>query len=179
MPAGFTDQSRPPVAYLTPRRLAFGVAFLVAFSLLRVLGVYAANFAQLLTERRPAAQPAAQAVAQPAETHYLRDINQNTDIPAFEARFTGVKERVPPHTTLGYLSDGTPAQIDGDATASAAMVLARYALAPRQVLNDPGQEWVVGSFDRPETARQVRPPGLTLVADYGNGVALFRRSTAR
>lgn len=90
-------------------------------------------------------------------------------------RFREVADWVPAGAVVGYLSD----MPISDARGSAQFYSARYVLAPRLLveMRDAGKsEWVVGNFTLSSgytaLAHEHR---LTLVKDFGRGVALFRR----
>jgi len=90
-------------------------------------------------------------------------------------RFREAAEWVPAGAVVGYLSDMPIA----DARGSAQFYGARYALAPRLLveMRDAGKsEWIVGNFMRSSGYQALaNTRRLTLVKDFGGGVALFRR----
>ena len=90
-----------------------------------------------------------------------------------EARFGSIRSRLPEGTAAGYVTDLPP----GSVQAQAAFASARYALAPRMLVElSDGAEWVIGNFSRPpDVAAIAKQNGLTPVDDFGNGVVLFRR----
>ena len=83
---------------------------------------------------------------------------------------------IPAGVTAGYVSDTGPE----DAMGAAVFDVARYALAPRPLLllPDAGRpEWTLGCFLRPYDAAAIAARnGLTVAADYRNGVVVFRRA---
>ena len=94
-----------------------------------------------------------------------------------EARFAPLLARVPADAQLGYVTDLQPSE-PGYAPA---FLAAQYAVAPRQLLIVDGQtkpEWAAGNFAKPQDLRQAGEAfGYSLTADFGNGVALFRRNS--
>jgi hypothetical protein len=89
-------------------------------------------------------------------------------------RFRGVLAALPPAGAVGYLSDRPP----GGTERLATFGIAQYALAPRVLVTlKTGQrlDWVIGDFaSQPDAARLAAEYGLSVAADYGNGVVLFR-----
>ncbi len=92
-----------------------------------------------------------------------------------ETRFREALAALPEGGTEGYVSDVPSSDPQGQVMLGAA----QYALAPRILvpLKRLGKGgWVVGSFTRPDEASEVAAEsGLTIVSDYGDGVAVFRR----
>ena len=99
-----------------------------------------------------------------------------------ELRFAPLVTRTAPDAALGYFTD-----LDPSGTAySAGYLAAQFALAPRLLLIVDGQsrdtqtrpEWAVGNFAQPRDYSQFGDArGYGLVADLGNGVALFHRKS--
>jgi hypothetical protein len=94
-----------------------------------------------------------------------------------ELRFAPLVARTAPDAELGYLTD-----LDPSGTAYAAAYLAaQFALAPRLLLIIDAQtrpEWAVGNFAQARDYLQIgEARGYGLVADLGNGVALFHRKS--
>jgi hypothetical protein len=96
-------------------------------------------------------------------------------VAAEQPRFSGAAAALPPAGVVGYLSDVPLSDNQGLAWFGAA----RYALAPRMLvpLEHAGKPvWVVGNFiHSADTARVAAEHGLSVAADYGNGVVLFRK----
>jgi hypothetical protein len=66
---------------------------------------------------------------------------------------------------------------DGSTAALAMFNSARYALAPRLLVEGTDRDWVLGNFAKPaDYAALARERGLTVVQDFGNGVVLFGRT---
>jgi uncharacterized membrane protein (UPF0136 family) len=102
---------------------------------------------------------------------------QNPDpyqISAQFVRLAPVRRAVPESAILGYLTDAQP----GSIVDSALLGGARYVLAPRLVVRETTQDWVLGNFTRPADFAAIgRSAGLRLQQDFGNGVVLFRRES--
>jgi hypothetical protein len=88
-------------------------------------------------------------------------------------RLAGVMETVPRTAVVGYVSD-----LQGSSTAALAMFnSARYALAPRLLVEGTDRDWVLGNFAKPADYTAIaRERGLRVVQDFGNGVVLFGRA---
>ena len=96
-------------------------------------------------------------------------------------RLAGVVQMLPRTAIVGYVSEAPDDSPSGtaagsDSTMALAMFnTARYALAPRLVVQDTDREWVLGNFAKPPDYQAIaRAHRLQLVRDFGNGVALFR-----
>jgi hypothetical protein len=92
---------------------------------------------------------------------------------ANEVRFAELRQVLPPHATVGYVSDIGGAGF----SRSGAYYLAQYALAP--ALLDPGvnHEWIVGNFSSPAAIEAaLREKHLAPARDFGNGVLLLRKA---
>lgn len=91
-------------------------------------------------------------------------------------RMRGAAAAIPEDATVAYVSDAPM----NDPAAEVFFDLARYALAPRPMVTPPEggrAEWVLGCFLHPyQSAAFAVQHGLTVVADYRNGVVLFRRA---
>ncbi len=94
-----------------------------------------------------------------------------------QVRFAPLLERVPSSAELGYFTDLDPSQ----PAYAPAFLAAQYAVAPRLLIdlrNGFPPELAVGNFSKPQDfAAAGEARGYSLVADLGNGVALFRRKT--
>jgi len=123
-------------------------------------------------------------------------------VAAAEQRFADAARRLPATGVIVYLSDlacdgcakesgqadSGPRRQGGEMlrgsalrnAGNAAIVAARYALAPRLVtpaLEAPTAEWALGNFSRPlDFSGFGARLGFTMVADLGNGVVLYRRA---
>jgi len=89
------------------------------------------------------------------------------------ARLAGVMEAVPRTAVVGYVSD-----LQGSSAAAQAMFnSARYALAPRLLVEGTDRDWVLGNFAKPADYAAMAPERrLRVVQDFGNGVVLFGRA---
>jgi hypothetical protein len=87
-----------------------------------------------------------------------------------DERFAALKAALPDRGVVGYIGES------GN-SGTADYYLAQYALAPLVLENSPNHALVVANFPT------ARPAGLTanleLVTDFGNGVLLFRNSSAK
>lgn len=91
-----------------------------------------------------------------------------------ESRYEKIKEALPGHGTVGYLSNLKAEDIRFD-PGFGEYYLAQYALAPLVVIYSSDQPLVIGNF---RGSARVLPAGaaqLVLVKDFGKGVILFRR----
>lgn len=92
------------------------------------------------------------------------------------ARLAGVIDAIPSTAIVGYLSDLHDRAENTSAAALAMFNSARYALAPRLLVEGTDRDWVLGNFTKPEDYSAIgRDHGLNVVRDFGNGVVLFRR----
>ena len=120
-----------------------------------------------------AAQLAYRAVQWPSEPG--RD-----EISANDRRFVRLRSALPPGGEVGYLGDPEPVgPTPGEANAAALLhfrrqLLAQYALAPVVLVPGTGPELVIGNFH--ENLAPAAPPGFRMIADFGDGVVLFRRA---
>lgn len=89
------------------------------------------------------------------------------------ARLAGVIDAISGTAIVGYLSD------QNNSTAALAMFnSARYALAPRLLVEGTDRDWVLGNFTKPADYSAIGGEHrLSLVRDFGNGVVLFRRAS--
>lgn len=88
-------------------------------------------------------------------------------------RLAGVIQAIPRSAIVGYVADIH----DGSTAALAMFNSARYALAPRLLVEGTDRDWVLGNFAKPaDYAALARERGLTVVQDFGNGVVLFGRT---
>jgi hypothetical protein len=88
------------------------------------------------------------------------------------SRIAGAAAALPAEAIVGYLTDVPLSTASGLATFGGV----RFALAPRLVTPGPDREWVIGNFSQPaDFAALAGGHGLTLQADYSNGIVLFRR----
>ena len=87
-----------------------------------------------------------------------------------ERRVLPLRASLPPHGTIGYVTDDA----DGYA-AHERYLMVRYALAPVLVENNSAHALVVGNITRPTTDLQslTRQHNLTLLKDFGGGVLLL------
>ena len=94
--------------------------------------------------------------------------------PKYEERFKGALELLPPGEKIEYLTD--PPGIFDQELYEQRRRWASYLLTP--FLNK--GRYVISDFHRPTDLNQTaRDRQLILLKDFGNGVALFKRKTAR
>ena len=108
--------------------------------------------------------------------HDLAALTQPDEITEYEARFKQLKQVLPPHARVGYVTDAR--RQDGESRSRPFMryLLTQYALLPVIVLRDSHQPLVVGNFYSANGIDGETTRGLTLIRDLGNGVMLFRTS---
>lgn len=87
-------------------------------------------------------------------------------------RLAGVISAVPSAAIVGYISD-----VHDNSTIALAMFnSARYALAPRLLVEGTDRDLVLGNFTKPADWNTVASEhGLQLAQDFGNGVVLFKK----
>jgi hypothetical protein len=94
-----------------------------------------------------------------------------SDFTRANARWSPVKELLPPSTAVGYVSDAT-----GDSL-SREYNLAQTVLAPVIVVLGANQKYVIGCFHASDAAAKIsKSRNLTLIKDFGNGVLLFKKT---
>ncbi|HEV2397671.1 MAG TPA: hypothetical protein VGS27_12065 [Candidatus Sulfotelmatobacter sp.] len=81
-----------------------------------------------------------------------------------DKRFAALKTELPSHGVVGYVGES-------DDSALPDYYLAQYALAPVVVDRGTKHPLVIGNFPHSQTAPAEQ--GLTLLRDFGDGVALF------
>jgi hypothetical protein len=108
--------------------------------------------------------------------HDLTALTQPDEITEYEARFKQLKQVLPPHARVGYVTDAR--RQDGESRSRPFMryLLTQYALLPVIVLRDSHQPLIVGNFYSANGIDAETTRGLTLIRDFGNGVMLFRAS---
>ena len=112
--------------------------------------------------------------------HDLAALTQTDEITEYEARFRQLKQVLPPHARVGYVTDARPQGVVQDGNSRSLpfkrYLLTQYALLPVIVLRDSHQPLVVGNFYSANGVDGETTRGLTLIRDLGNGVMLFRAS---
>jgi hypothetical protein len=95
-----------------------------------------------------------------------------------ELRLAPVIAQLPATARMGYLTDLEPA----NPAYAAAFLAAQYALAPRRLTiagKGANPEWAVGNFSQPlDFSATGAAHGYEMVADFGNGVVLYRRRSS-
>jgi hypothetical protein len=114
---------------------------------------------------------------------YTHFTSQSGDlISGYEKRFTGLKQVLPRNGAVGFLCDVPAPFLKGDGgpndfTRAGTLYLTQYALSPVVVYDTAQYPLVVGNFHAspspsPELLKSLR---LRPIANYGNGVVLFKR----
>ena len=98
-------------------------------------------------------------------------------ISEYEKRFTGVRQILPQKGAVGFLSDVPAPFLKGDDGRAGTLYLTQYVLSPVVVYDNAQYPLVVGNFHStphpsPELSKSLR---LRPIANYGNGVVLFKR----
>lgn len=108
----------------------------------------------------------------------------DAQVQSYTDRYAALKGLLPPRGTVGYLSEGpgppaseNQAPDETEAYQARWFMLTQYALAPVIVVRDPNLSLVICNVQNPTRVPQVcQGPGLQLVRDLGNGIALLRRA---
>ena len=113
-------------------------------------------------------------------THFTK--HSGDPISRYEKRFTGLKQVLPRNGAVGFLSDVPAPFLKGDGgpndhTRAGTLYLTQYVLSPVVVYDNAQYPLVVGNFHSsphpsPELLKSMR---LRPIANYGNGVVLFKR----
>jgi hypothetical protein len=96
-------------------------------------------------------------------------------------RFRSLREELPARGVVGYLSDSNLDKTILDKTGEGlegtrVYYLTQYYLAPVVVARDPAHDLVIANFASPAAvAAAAATHNLTVMRDFGNGVALLRR----
>ena len=109
---------------------------------------------------------------------YTHITSQSGDpISGYEKRFTGLRQVLPRNGAVGFLCDVPAPFLKGDNVRAGTLYLTQYVLAPVVVYDTAQYPLVVGNFHSlphpsPELLKSLR---LRPIANYGNGVVLFKR----
>lgn len=97
----------------------------------------------------------------------------------YENRFAAVKEFLPAHGTIGYISDDFNRDDDRQyALATTRFLATQYSLAPLIIADDAtGPALIIGNFHSPCSGERLTQMGLIPVRQFENGVMLLRRET--
>lgn len=105
-----------------------------------------------------------------------------------ETRFEGLKQLLPGHGMVGYVSDVMPSvgpithrDEFSDEKYEIEYALTQYSLSPLVVdFRTEGHDLVVGNFrDASKSQEIATAKGLVLIRDFGNGIMLFSRAGDR
>jgi hypothetical protein len=92
-----------------------------------------------------------------------------------EQRLVWIKQDLPGHGRIGYLSE-LPYEFH-DMRGSGALFSVRYVLAPLQVSEYSDEDIVIGNFYHARAAPPlIQAKHLEIVRDYGDGLMLLRRN---
>jgi hypothetical protein len=98
---------------------------------------------------------------------------------AYENRFDAVRQFLPAHGTIGYITDDLNRDDERQYALAVTRFLAtQYSLAPLIVADDataPGL--VIGDFHSPCSGERLARMGLTPVRQFENGVTLLKRES--
>jgi len=89
-----------------------------------------------------------------------------------EIRFQLLRRALPANGIVGYFAE--PAPLDRSRDYRKHFYLTQYALAPLVVVDNTAPALVVGNFQSAVPELDVADPTLVLVADFGDGLLLFR-----
>lgn len=110
------------------------------------------------------------------ETYQLQNAAPSLDpymVADQQTRLAPVIQELPRTEIVGYVSDLE----DGSPAALALFNSARFTLAPRLLVAGTDRDWVLGNFSKPpDFAALARGRHLQLLRDFGNGIALFKRT---
>jgi hypothetical protein len=108
-----------------------------------------------------------------------RTLGRPDEVSRYEARFRALKQAVPGHGVVGYVSDDPGAMADQASPEARRSfkryLITQYALVPVVVLRSLDAELVVGDFSASTPDGASTPPGFVMVKDFGQGIVLFRR----
>lgn len=109
-----------------------------------------------------------------------RNVEHPDEVTRHEDRFQALKQVVPRHGVVGYVSDPDPVAMSDPASWQARQafkryLIAQYALVPVVVLRSLEADLVVGDFSGSDGRGRAAPPGFVMAKDFGDGVVLFRR----
>jgi len=109
------------------------------------------------------------------KVHQHADPARNDQASFFEARMAGVRQALPLHGTIGFLTD-----VPESSGRSAVLYLTQYSLAPRVVADNTLLPLVIGNFfSSVPSPVLLEKMHLRPASDFGNGVVLYQRSGDR
>jgi hypothetical protein len=111
---------------------------------------------------------------------YQRDLwrdcatQHRTALEQIVAKYEGLRPLLPVGEAAGFVLDQQ--HVDPKLALFGARIgLARYAVAPRRLIETPDARWVVVESDRPEIVPEIAASAhWTLCADLRNGIRLYR-----
>jgi hypothetical protein len=108
-----------------------------------------------------------------------RTIERPDEVSRHEARLQALKQVLPRHGLVGYVSDEPPETRDAASAAARQAfkryLLTQYALVPIVLSRGPDGDLVVGDFTPSAPDGVAAPPGFVMAQDFCEGVVLFRR----
>ena len=114
-----------------------------------------------------------QVVSKPGE--WMRATPQDA-IVARDKRFAELRQALPKHGTVGYVTDGPLDRPLGDGRVHSVLMIAQYCLAPVILVNSTEPEIIVGDFSSAESGAQViSAQHLVVTRWFENGVCLLRK----
>lgn len=94
-------------------------------------------------------------------------------VPAFENRYNDFRQVLQPSSVYGYVSDNPP----NDPSDMAEFHLTQYTLAPAIIKKSPKANLVIVNYHSKQLdTKLLQANHLALLKDFGNGVALSRRT---
>jgi hypothetical protein len=103
--------------------------------------------------------------------HQHADPARNDQASVFEARMAGVRQALPLHSTVGFLTD-----VPESSGRSTVLYLTQYSLAPRVVADNTLVPLVIGNFfSSVPSPALLEKMHLRPSSDFGNGVVLYQR----
>ncbi len=105
---------------------------------------------------------------------YTSPSRETYGIAGFEGHYEPLRQVLPKRGVVGYITE--PSRDPADPITVAEFYVTQYALAPVIVVNSPNQDYVIGNFRTAPQPSYYFDRNLTLLKDFGNGVALFRGS---
>jgi hypothetical protein len=109
--------------------------------------------------------------AEPVRRRRLGHDEETLDV----RRFERLCRLLPAHATIGYEADSQNPLEDRQEVRR--FYLTQYALAPVIVVAGTSREFVVANYRDPDRCRVCKSPDFALVADLGEGLMLFRRTS--
>ena len=99
------------------------------------------------------------------------------EVSRYEDRLAPLRTQLPPHAVVGYLSDPEPEGLSRSESREhyKKFLLTKYSLVPVLVVRSTAPDLVVGDFHEPSSADRAHSLGLEPIAEFKDGVVLFRK----